>query len=60
MAESQNNIQGVDIHREIIDLDELLRFLAGAVSEDVAMRGLAVALLKAKDMSGRIRSSVEV
>ncbi|MCG6268270.1 hypothetical protein [Vibrio furnissii] len=58
MANSQNPTPSIDIQREIIDLDELLRFLAGSITDDVAMRGFAVALMKAKEMSGRIRGEL--
>ncbi|MCG6216232.1 hypothetical protein [Vibrio furnissii] len=58
MADSQNKIQDVDIYREIVDLDELLRFLAGAITDDVAMRGLGVALVKAKELSGKVRDGL--
>lgn len=58
MANSQNKTQDVDVSCEIIDLDELLRFLAGAVTDDVAMRGLGVALVKAKELSGKVRDSL--
>lgn len=58
MPNSQNKTQDIDVSREIIDLDELLRFLAGAATDDVAMRGLGVALVKAKDLSGKVRASL--
>ncbi len=59
MADSQKNSNAIDLLSKIVDLDELLRFLAGAASDDECMRGLAVSLLQAKQLSGDLRQHLE-
>ncbi|KYN82218.1 hypothetical protein ATY36_13600 [Vibrio cidicii] len=59
MANSQKEPNVVDLLSEIVDLDELLRFLCGAATDDACIRGLAISLLNAKQLSGAIRSKLE-
>ncbi|EJX7572493.1 hypothetical protein QTU67_003444 [Vibrio cholerae] len=60
MSVSQKNTNSVDLYSDLVDLDELLRFLSGAASDDQEQDlGLFVALRLARGISSRLRSNVE-
>ncbi|HIF9260465.1 TPA: hypothetical protein ACX6S2_003434 [Photobacterium damselae] len=60
MGHSQKKHKGVDLLPQIVDLDELLRFLVGATNDDdVCMRGISVSLQHAKQLSAKIRKELE-
>lgn len=60
MSVSQKNTNSVDLYSDLVDLDELLRFLSGAASDDQEQdSGLFVALRLARGISSRLRSNIE-